>query len=85
MEEYIQALESVPGLKAVIKQFHPKLSKNQDALLMEFLLHGLSEFSLINKSFLDKGFGFDDMFNSLFSSEFEDGEDEDYNDDRRQF
>lgn len=85
LEEYIQTLESVPGLKAVIKQFHPKLSKNQDTLLMEFLLHGLSEFSLINKSFLDKGFGFDDMFNSLFSSEFEDGEDEDYSDDRRQF
>lgn len=85
LEEYVKALESVPGLKAVIKQFHPKLSKNQDALLMEFLLHGLSEFSLINKSFLDKGFGFDDMFNSLFSAEFEDGEDEDYSDDQRQF
>lgn len=85
LEEYVKALESVPGLKTVIKQFHPKLSKNQDTLLMEFLLHGLSEFSLINKSLLDKGFGFDDMFNSLFSSEFKDGEDDDYNDDRGQF
>ncbi|MDP3469294.1 MAG: sigma 54-interacting transcriptional regulator [Daejeonella sp.] len=83
LEEYISALESVPGLKTVIKQFHKTLSKNQQILLMEFLLHGLSEFSLINKSFLDKGFGFNDMFNSLFNTEFED--DDEYNEDRDQF
>lgn len=85
LEEYKYALESVPGLKTVIKQFHPHLSKNQHILLMEFLLHGLSEFSLINKSFLDKGFGFADMFNSLFSTEFEDDEDEDYNEDKGRY
>ncbi len=83
LEEYIAALESVPGLNAVIKQFHKTLSKNQQILLMEFLLHGLSEFSLINKSFLDKGFSFNDMFNSLFNTEFED--DDEYNEDRDQF
>jgi len=83
LEEYIAALESVPGLKAVIKQFHKTLSRNQQILLMEFLLHGLSEFSLINKSFLDKGFSFNDMFNSLFNTEFED--DDEYNEDRDQF
>ncbi len=83
LEEYINALESVPGLKTVIKQFHKTLSKNQQILLMEFLLHGLSEFSLINKSFLDKGFSFNDMFNSLFNTEFED--DDEYNENRDQF
>lgn len=82
LEEYISALESVPGLKTVIKTFHKTLSKNQQILLMEFLLHGLSEFSLINKSFLDKGFSFNDMFNSLFNTEFEDDE---YNEDRDNF
>lgn len=80
LEEYIKQLNSVPGLKSVIKQFHPRLSNNQQLLLMEFLLHGLAEFSLLNKSFLDKGFGFSDMFNSLFSPEFgEEDEDDDYN------
>ncbi len=83
LEEYISALESVPGLKTVIKTFHKTLSKNQQILLMEFLLHGLSEFSLINKSFLDKGFSFNDMFNSLFNTEFED--DDEYNEDRDNF
>jgi magnesium chelatase subunit I len=85
LEDYKKSLESVPGLKTVIKQFHPRLSENQKVLLMEFLLHGLAEFSLINKSFLDKGFSFADMFNSLFSAEFEDDEDEDYNDDQGRF
>lgn len=83
LEEYKKALESIPGLKDVIKQFHPRLSENQQLLLMEFLLHGFAEFSLINKSFLDNGFSFADMFNSLFNAEFEDDEDEDYNDNNR--
>jgi len=42
LEEYTKALESVPGLKTVIKTFHKTLSKNQQVLLMEFLLHGLN-------------------------------------------
>ena len=79
LQEYRAQLQQVPGLADVIKQFHPRLSDNQKLLLMEFLLHGLAEFSLLNKSFLDKGFSFSDMFKSLFSSEFEDDEDEDMN------
>src|SRR5690606_20684427 len=41
--EYKAALNTVPGLKSMVKQFHPRLSENQQFLLMEFLLHGLSE------------------------------------------
>lgn len=82
-QQYKTALLSVPGLKAVIKQFHPRLSENQQLLLMEFLLHGLAEFSLVNKSFLDNGFAFADMFNSLFSAEFND-EGEDYDDNNKE-
>lgn len=84
-QQYKDLLLSVPGLKAVVKQFHPNLSENQTLLLLEFLLHGLAEFSLVNKSFLDTGFSFADMFNSLFSPEFEDDEDEDYGDDKGRF
>lgn len=83
LEEYKKALESIPGLKDVIKQFHPRLSNTQQFLLMEFLLHGLAEFSLINKSFLDNGYSFADMLKSLFNAEFEDDEDEDYDDNGR--
>ncbi|KAA8478935.1 magnesium chelatase subunit I [Arcticibacter tournemirensis] len=75
--EYKEALLSVPGLKGVIKQFHPHLSESQKLLLMEFLLHGLSEFSQISKSHLDNGYAFKDMFDSLFNAKF-DEDDENY-------
>ncbi|RCH54835.1 magnesium chelatase [Mucilaginibacter hurinus] len=79
--EYKKALNSVPGLKAVIKQFHPQLSESQQLLLMEFVLHGLAEFSQLNKGFLDNGFAFSDMFNSLFNLQ-PDEDDIDLDDDR---
>jgi magnesium chelatase subunit I len=67
LAEYKKALNSVTGLKDVVKTFHPKLSENQQLLLMEFILHGLAEFSQLNKGFLDNGFAFSDMFDSLFN------------------
>ncbi|WP_442795534.1 magnesium chelatase [Pelobium manganitolerans] len=76
-EAYKTALESVPGLRDVVMQFHKNVSESQILLYMEFVLHGLAEFSLVSKSFLEKGFEFKDMFNSLFSGDFGDEEDED--------
>jgi magnesium chelatase subunit I len=80
-DEYKKALNSVTGLKDLVKKFHPKLSENQQLLLMEFILHGLAEFSQLNKGFLDNGFAFSDMFNSLFNLE-PDEDDLDLDDDR---
>lgn len=79
-QEYKKALNSVTGLKSLVKKFHPRLTENQELLLMEFVLHGLSEFSQLNKGFLDNGFAFSDMFNSLFNMEPDD--DLDLDDDR---
>jgi magnesium chelatase subunit I len=78
-QEYKKLLNSITGLKDVVKQFHPKLTENQQLLLMEFILHGLAEFSQLNKGFLDNGFAFSDMFNSLFNLQ---PDDEDNDDDR---
>ena len=78
LPEYKKVLNSVTGLKALVKTFHPKLAENQQLLLMEFVLHGLAEFSQLNKGFLNNGFAFSDMFNSLFNME----PDEDMDDDR---
>ncbi len=83
--QYKTTLNLVPGLRATVKHFHPRLSENQQLLLMEFLLHGLAEFSQLSKSYLDNGFAFKDMFGSLFSNEFGDEEDEDYDDDRNKY
>ena len=78
---YKKALNAVPGLKQLVKKLHPSLSDNQQLLLMEFVLHGLAEFSQLNKGFLDNGFAFSDMFNSLFNLE-PDEDDLDIDDDR---
>ncbi|MBS7566146.1 sigma 54-interacting transcriptional regulator [Mucilaginibacter sp. Bleaf8] len=79
LQEYKKLLHSITGLKDVVKQFHPRLSENQQLLLMEFVLHGLAEFSQLNKGFLDNGFAFSDMFDSLFNMQ---PDEDDLDDDR---
>src|SRR6195952_4770156 len=67
LAEYKKGLNAVTGLKELVKKFHPKLVESQQLILMEFVLHGLAEFSQLSKGFLDNGFAFSDMFNSLFN------------------
>jgi len=74
---YLANLYKVDGLYAVIKQYYPAASEAQAALLMEFLLHGLSEFSLISKKGVDKGgFSFSDMLGSMMNMNFNAEEDD---------
>ena len=78
LQEYKSELEKVDGLAALVGDFHPKLSDNQKLLMMEFVLHGLSEFSQLSKNYLNGGFGFSDMFDSLFSNEQSDEDEDDF-------
>jgi len=80
--EYKKRLNDVPGLKALIRDLHARVTENQQLLLMEFILHGLAEYSQLSKGYLDNGFAFGDMFNSLFNVEFEDDDTEDNDDER---
>lgn len=73
---YKKALMKVNGLYDLVKKFHPTLSQNQTLLLMEFVLHGLAEYSQLNKKYLDGGFGFSDMFESLFNTDGIDDDDD---------
>src|ERR1700753_2940723 len=82
LNEYKKALGDVAGLKDVVKKFHPRLAESQQLILMEFVLHGLAEFSQLSKGFLDNGFAFSDMFNSLFNMEPDEEDDIDFDDDR---
>ncbi|SEM90894.1 magnesium chelatase subunit I [bacterium A37T11] len=75
--QYKKDLQLVPGLRDVVKTLHPKLSENQTLLLMEFVLHGLAEYSQLGKNYLNGGFGFSDMLGSLFSGDFDDDDDND--------
>ncbi len=76
LAQYKKTLLEVDGLQDLVKKFHPKLSENQTFLLMEFVLHGLAEFSQLSKNYLNSGFGFSDMFDSIFNANLnsDDGE-----------
>jgi magnesium chelatase subunit I len=62
-----QALDRVKGLKEVVKKYQPGLEAEDMYCYMEFVLHGLAEFSLISKHILDSSLSFTDMLNSIFS------------------
>lgn len=81
LAKYKELLHSVTGLKELVKKIHPTLMESQQLILMEFILHGLAEFSQLSKGFLDNGFAFADMFSSLFNME-PDEDDIDLDDDR---
>lgn len=65
-------LSQVTGLKELINKYLPGLNAKEQLIHMEFVLHALSEFSLISKHQLDGGISFSDLFNSLFSDDFSD-------------
>lgn len=75
--EYKKVLTGIPGLKELINKYHPNENEPNKLLLMEFALHGLSEFSLLSKYRLERSIQFKDMLSSMFSMSNE--EDEDYN------
>lgn len=77
---YKEKLYGVDGLYAAVKSFYPKADETQAALLMEFILHGLSEFSLISKKGVEAGgYAFADILGSMLNMSFG-GEDEDEDD-----
>jgi magnesium chelatase subunit I len=75
--EYLQRLYAVEGLHNAVKQYYPKASEAQTALLMEFLLHGLSEYSLISKKGIEEGgHSFGDILGSMLNINFGSAEEE---------
>ncbi len=68
-KEYSKALLSVPGLDDAVKKFFPKLKGDEKLLMMEFVLHGLAEYSLLSKNNLVSGLRFRDLFSSVFNRE----------------
>ena len=65
-------------LDILVERVYPDLQGREKLFMMEFLLHGLSEFSLISKKTLEKGLQFKDLTDSLFNLDnfkFDDDED----------
>ncbi len=75
--DYHAALDKVPGLRDIVKELHPKENAEMTYFLMEFLLHGLAEHSLISRNRLTAGAQFKDLLSSMFTMpSFGDDDDE---------
>ena len=81
-QEKIQQLYRVDGLHALVKKFFKHANEKESALLMEFVLHGLSSFSMISKKIVDNKIEFKDLMGSMlnlgtssYSDEENEGED----------
>ena len=84
--EYQARLKTIDGLDDFVDMLSAYGSESEKLFMMEFALHGMSEFSLIGKQSLDQGMKFQDLVSSMFSGP---GDDEDYDfdddDDKKRF
>ncbi len=80
--QYRERLYAVDGLHAAVKALYPKADEAQAALLMEMMLHGLAEFSLISKKGVETGgYAFGDILGSMMSLNFGGGEEDEEDED----
>ncbi|MEN9523397.1 MAG: hypothetical protein RL065_1774 [Bacteroidota bacterium] len=63
---YYEALKQVPTLEELVDKLHPNIKPEVKFLMMEFVLHGLSEFSLLSKTTLTRSLKFKDLLSSVF-------------------
>ncbi len=65
--EKIQLLYQVDGLFGMVKKYYPHGTEKEQALLMEFVLHGLASYSLISKKVLEARVEFKDLMGSMIN------------------
>jgi magnesium chelatase subunit I len=80
-QEYEQSLRKVPGLLDLVNEFHKAQDPATKLFLMEFALHGLSEYSLLSKHNLTAGLQFKDLLSSMFTLPKPGGDEDDIEDD----
>jgi magnesium chelatase subunit I len=83
-EEKILKLYEADGLHGLVKKYFPHANKEENALLMEFVLHGLASYSLISKKLIEGRIQFKDLMGSIIniqtsSSDMDDPDEEDFN------
>ncbi|MEO7394709.1 MAG: magnesium chelatase, partial [Chitinophagaceae bacterium] len=66
-EDKIQLLYKVDGLYGIVKKHFPNANAKENALLMEFVLHGLSTYSLISKKVVEGRIEFKDLMGSMLN------------------
>ncbi len=63
----LQLLYKVNGLYALVNKYYKTTNEKETALLMEFVLHGLSAHSLISKKILEGKIEFKDLMGSMLT------------------
>jgi magnesium chelatase subunit I len=71
-EEYRQTLDSIPGLRACVLKYHPNSTGDEIYLLMEFVLFGLSQYSVISCHTDTDGTLFKDILGSILNRDDDD-------------
>jgi len=80
-EDKVQLLYTVDGLHALVKKHYKSASEKENALLMEFVLHGLAAHSLISKKVLEGKIEFKDLMGSMLNMGSQHFSEEDFNED----
>lgn len=72
--DYRQALHEVPGLYECVRKYHPQANEQETLLLMEFLLFGLSEYSLLSRHTDQDDVAFRDILGAMLDGNEDDEE-----------
>lgn len=79
-EARMKELYKVNGLLNLVKQYFPHANEKETALFMEFILHGLSSYSLISKKIINGTVQFKDLIGSMMNlGQFTDEVDDEMN------
>jgi magnesium chelatase subunit I len=65
--EKMAELYKVDGLHALVKKHFKQANERETALLMEFVLHGLSAYSIISKRIVENKVEFKDLMGSMLN------------------
>lgn len=74
--EYRSSLSNIPGLEKLVKKHHKKLDEKGRYMMMEFVLHGLAEYSLLGKQGLEAGTQFKDLLSGMLNMPDDDDDDD---------
>ena len=77
----IAALYKVDGLYGLIKKYFAQANEKENALMMEFVLHGLASYSLISKKVIEGKIEFKDLMGSMMNLGKMNMEEDDFNED----
>ena len=78
-EDKVELLYKVDGLHALVKKYFKTAGIKDNALLMEFVLHGLAAHSLISKKVLEGKIEFKDLMGSMLNIGSKHFSEEDFN------